>query len=79
MPKCDFNKVAKQFIEITFRHGCSPVNLLDILGTPFPMNTSKAASKDVNIKIKYGTISRNTVLFQEIKKSSDTIFIVRFH
>ena len=25
MPKCDFNKVA---IEITFRHGCSPVNLL---------------------------------------------------
>ena len=24
MPKCDFNKVAKQ---ITLRHGCSPVNL----------------------------------------------------
>ena len=32
MPKYDFNKVAKQsnFIEITFRHGCSPVNLLHI-------------------------------------------------
>ena len=25
MPKCGFNKVAK-FIEITLRHGCSPVN-----------------------------------------------------
>ena len=28
MPKCDFNKVAKQLIKITLRHGCSPVNLL---------------------------------------------------
>ena len=33
MPKCDF-------IEITFRNGCSPVNLLYILRTPFPKNTS---------------------------------------
>ena len=32
MPKCDFNKVAL--------HGCSPVNLLHIFGTPFPKNTS---------------------------------------
>ena len=24
MPKCDFNKVASNFIEITLRHGCSP-------------------------------------------------------
>ena len=32
---CDFNKVAKQL-----RHGCSPVNLLHIFRTPFPMNTS---------------------------------------
>ena len=42
MPKCDFNKAAKQsnFIEITPRHGCSPVNLLHIFRTPFPNNTS---------------------------------------
>ena len=33
MPKCDFNKVA--FIEITFWHGCSPVNLLHISRTSF--------------------------------------------
>ena len=33
MPKCDF-------IEITLRHGRSPVILLHIFRTPFPMNTS---------------------------------------
>ena len=27
------------FIEITFRHGCSPVNLLHIFRTPFPKTT----------------------------------------
>ena len=45
MPKCDFNKVAKQsvisiklqsnFIEITLRHGCSPTNLLHLFGHLF--------------------------------------------
>ena len=40
MPKCDFNKLLSNFIKITFRHGCSPVNLLLILGTLFPKNTS---------------------------------------
>ena len=36
MPKYDFNN----FIEITLRHGCSPVNLLHIFRSPFPKNTS---------------------------------------
>ena len=40
MPKCDFNKVASNFIENTLRHACSPVNLLHIFRTPFPRNTS---------------------------------------
>ena len=39
MPKCDFNKVALQFFEITLRHGCFPVNLLHIFRTLFPKNT----------------------------------------
>ena len=30
MPKCDFSKLVNNFIEITPRHGCSPVNLLHI-------------------------------------------------
>ena len=34
MPKCNFNKVAKD--------GCSPVNLMYILRTPFNKNTSSA-------------------------------------
>ena len=37
MPKCDFNKVA---VQLAFRHGCSPVNLLHIFRTPFPKNAS---------------------------------------
>ena len=40
MLKCDFNKVALQLIEITLRHGCSPVYLLHIFKTPFYKNTS---------------------------------------
>ena len=38
MPKCDFNR--SNFIEITLRDGCSPVNLLHIFRTPFPRDTS---------------------------------------
>ena len=37
MPKCDFNKVAKQ---ITLQYECSPVNLPHIFSTAFTKNTS---------------------------------------
>ena len=40
MPKCDFNKNAKQLYWNHTWHGYSPVNLLHICRTPFPMNTS---------------------------------------
>ena len=40
MLKFNFNKVAKQFIEITLRHGCSSVNLLHVFRIAFPKNTS---------------------------------------
>ena len=33
-------KLQKNFIKIGLRHGCSPVNLLHIFGTPLPQNTS---------------------------------------
>ena len=33
-------KLLYNFVEITLRHGCSPVNLLHIFRTPFPGNTS---------------------------------------
>ena len=41
MPKWNFCKVVCSFIEITLRHGCSPVNLLYIFRTPFLKNTSR--------------------------------------
>ena len=34
-------KLQSNFIEITLRHGYSPVNLLHIFRTPFPKNTSE--------------------------------------
>ena len=44
MLKCDFNKVACNFIETALRRGCSPLNLLRIFRTRFPKNTWTAAS-----------------------------------
>ena len=40
MPKCDSIKLQSNFIEITLRLGCSPVNVLHIFRTPFPRYTS---------------------------------------
>ena len=34
-------QLQSNFIEITLRHGCSPVNLLHIFRTPFLRNTSE--------------------------------------
>ena len=73
MPKCDFNKVAKQL-------GFSPVNLLHIFRTPFPRNSSgwllpnlselvfqllnKSKDNDCNLTLTYqiGEIMRNKIL-----------------
>ena len=52
MSKCVFNKVALlcDFIEITLRHGRSPVNLLHIFKTPFLKNTSGRVLLPLHIK-----------------------------
>ena len=44
------------FIEITFRHGRSPVNMLHIFRTPFPKNTSSGLRLKLNFQ-KLFTIS----------------------
>ena len=41
MPKCDSIKLLCNFIEITLRHECSPLNLLYIIRTPSSKNTSE--------------------------------------
>ena len=43
-PKCDFNNLFNNFIEITLGHGCSPVNLLHIFRTSFLKNTSSVSA-----------------------------------
>ena len=40
MPKCNFNKVACNFIEIALQCGRSPVNFLHIFTTPIYNNIS---------------------------------------
>ena len=40
MTKRDFNTVAVHFIEVAFRHGCSPVNLQHIFRIIFSKNIS---------------------------------------
>ena len=39
--RCSENMQENNFIEITLRHGCSPVNFLHIFRTPFLKNTSE--------------------------------------
>ena len=43
MLKCDFDKVACNFIEIALWHSCSPLNLLNIFRILFPKNIWMAA------------------------------------
>ena len=54
-------KLQSNFIEITLRHGCSPVNLLYIFRTPFPRNTS-------------GWLLLN--IFKSFRKRSCNVFLV---
>ena len=65
-------KLLCNFIEITLRHGCSPVNLLYIFRTPFLKNTSgrllqKHSETTVHVKncllFKKFTIFTGKVLF----------------
>ena len=53
------------FIEITLRHGCSPVNLLSIFRTRFTKNTSGL------LLLKYG--KRNSDLDKIIAKTNECV------
>ena len=69
MSKCDFNKVTLQsnFIEVTLRHGLSPVILLHIFRTPFHMNTcGGVVLHRIIIKIKSG-LSRGDRLKEDVR------------
>ena len=50
------------FIEITLRYGCSPVNLLQIFRTPFPKNTSGGLLLNAN-QFYYTVSLKNEILY----------------
>ena len=57
-------KLPFNFIEITFRHVCSPVNLLHIFRTPFPKNTSgRLLLNWKRFKQKFQSLKLSRVLF----------------
>ena len=47
-------KLQNNFVEIKLWHGCSPVNLLHILGTPFPKNTIRGLLLDNFVEVAFG-------------------------
>ena len=54
-------KLLSNFIEITLRHRCSPVNLLHIFRIPFPKNTSERML--LNFQIGYFTLVSEGIIF----------------
>ena len=59
----------KMFIEITLRHGCSPVNLLHIFRTLLPKNTSWW----LLLKIKSKCIVGHLILLQQQPRSTSPV------
>ena len=51
-------KLLCNFIEITLRHGCSPVNLLHNFRTPFTKSTSERLILDVPNRLYEGVLTR---------------------
>ena len=57
------------FIEITLWHECSPINLLHILRTPFPKNTSKGLLLNFFSEVlllKIFNIDRKTLVLESL-------------
>ena len=52
MPSAISIKLLCNFMEITLRHGCSPVNFLHIFRKPFLKNTSEGLLQDIGIADK---------------------------
>ena len=50
-------KSQSNFIEIAFRNGCSPVNLLHIFRTPFRNNTSGRLLLDIYVCVNKSVVS----------------------
>ena len=73
MTKCD---LLCNFIEITLRHWCSPVNLLYILRTPFPKNTSKGLFLEQFLKGRIRTPSLTFCIVLNVSLGFQKIYIL---
>ena len=62
MPKCDFNKVACNFIEIGLRHSCSSENLLNIFRKSFSKTLLEGAPFGFWLYITYTFLFMRNVL-----------------
>ena len=60
MPNVISIKLLCNFIEITLRHGCSPVNLLHIFRTPFLKNISEWLLLEI---VRFRGVREQQVLF----------------
>ena len=65
-------KLLCNFIEITHRHGCSPLNLLHIFRIPFFKNTSGWLLL-VNVEMKYLFLTLQCITSQNPTKSPNTL------
>ena len=66
-------KLLRNFIEIPFRHGCSPVNLLHIFRTPFPKNTSGWLLLQYSLSVLSENIKKNLSLWKNCSNIVATI------
>ena len=68
MPKCDFNKVACNFMKIALWHGCSPVNLLYIFRTTF--------LKDIPGRLLLKGVQLKVLIQNRLVKSADLVKVL---
>ena len=78
MPKCDFNKLQSNFIEITLWHWCSPVNLLHIFRTLFPKHTSEwlILYNDTKKLMKASSLGPFNTLFKNLRNKGSSKRVV---
>ena len=65
-------KLQSNFIEITLRHGCSPVNLLSIFRTPYN-NTSEGSASELSCSNYFRSLG--VVVFTPVTVLNKSLFL----
>ena len=64
------------FVEITLRHGCSPVNLLHIFRAAFPRNTSGWLILFIDIFTVFCSVSLSQLMINQVHFFHMFVFIL---